>query len=114
LTRFRHLSLPRRGSTGLIEDSFRASGLAPPRMTVSTSSINLRTELWATGRFLAVVPEFALRLPRRHPVLRALPLNLPNSRHPMAIRTMKNRQLSPLAELFCERVRAITRPLAKP
>jgi DNA-binding transcriptional LysR family regulator len=99
--------------TTLVSDSFRASGLAPPRMTVSTSSINLRNELWATGRFLTVVPDFALRLPRRHPVLRALPVNLPNSRHPVAIRTLKNRQLSPLAELFCERVRAITKPLAK-
>jgi DNA-binding transcriptional LysR family regulator len=99
--------------TTLVSNSFRASGLAPPRLTVSTSSINLRNELWTTGRFLTVVPEFALRLPRRHPVLRALALNLPNSRHPMAIRTLKKRQLSPLAELFCERVRALTRPLAK-
>lgn len=100
--------------TALIENSFSASGLAPPRMPVSTSSINLRNELWATGRFLTVVPEFALRLPRRHPVLRVLPVNLPNSRHPVAIRTLKNRQLSPVAELFCERVRAVTKPLAKP
>ena len=99
--------------TMVVSDSFRALGLAPPRMTVSTSSINLRNELWATGRFLTVVPEFALRLPRRHPVLRALPVDLPNSRHPVAIRTLKNRQLGPLAELFCERVRAITKPLAK-
>src|SRR5262245_46802238 len=67
----------------------------------------------ATGRFLTVVPDFALRLPRRHPLLRALPVELPNSRHPVAIRTLKNRQLSPLAQLFCERVRALTKPLAK-
>jgi DNA-binding transcriptional LysR family regulator len=98
----------------VVADSFRASGLAPPRMTVSTSSINLRNEAWATGRFVTVVPGFALRLPRRHPLLRALPVNLANSQHPVAIRTLKNRQLSPLAELFCERVRAITKPLAKP
>jgi DNA-binding transcriptional LysR family regulator len=86
--------------TMVVSDSFRALGLAPPRMTVSTSSINLRNELWATGRFLTVVPEFALRLPRRHPVLRALPVDLPNSRHPVAIRTLKNRQLGPLANSF--------------
>jgi DNA-binding transcriptional LysR family regulator len=96
----------------LVADSFRSAGLSPPRMAVSTSSINLRNELWATGRFLTVVPDFALRLPRRHPLLRALPVELPNSRHPVAIRTLKNRQLSPLAQLFCERVRALTKPLA--
>ena len=38
---------------------------------------------------------------------------LANSQHPVAIRTLKNRQLSPLAELFCEQVRAFTKPLAK-
>jgi DNA-binding transcriptional LysR family regulator len=97
----------------LVANAFRASGIAPPRMTVSTSSINLRNELWATGRFITVVPEFALRLPRRHPLLRALPVDLPNSRHPVAVRTLTNRSLSPLAQLFIERVRALTKPLAK-
>ena len=75
--------------TTLVSDSFRASGLAPPRMSVSTSSTNLRNELSATGRFLTVIPEFALR---RHPVLRALPIELPNSRHPVAIRTSRHHQ----------------------
>ena len=97
----------------LVADSFRSVGLPPPRMAVSTSSYNLRNELGATGRFLTVVPDFGLRLPRRHAVLRALPVELPNSRHPVAIRTLKNRQLSPLAQLFCQRVRALTKPLAK-
>ncbi len=97
----------------LVANGFRASGIAPPRMSVSTSSINLRNELWATGRFITVVPEFALRLPRRHPLLRALPVDLPNSRHPVAVRTLTNRSLSPLAQLFIERVRALTKPLAK-
>ncbi|MEQ1718446.1 MAG: LysR family transcriptional regulator [Hyphomicrobium sp.] len=100
--------------TTLVSNSYHATGLAPPRMAVTTSSINLRNEMLATGRFLTVVPAFALRLPRRHPVLRALPVDLANSRHPVVIRTLKNRQLSPLAELFCERVRAIIKPLAKP
>ncbi len=96
-----------------VAGSFRASGLAPPQMTVSTSSINLRNELWATGRFVTVLPGFALRLPRRHPLLRALPVDLANAQQPVAIRTLKNRQLSPLAEMFCERVRTIIKPLAR-
>jgi DNA-binding transcriptional LysR family regulator len=98
----------------LIADSFRARGLGLPRISVSTISTSLRNELAATGRFLTAMPGFALRLPRRHPFLRALPLELPNSQHPVAIRTLHNRSLSPLAQLFCERVRAITKPLARP
>jgi LysR family pca operon transcriptional activator len=97
----------------LVGETFRASGLAPPRPTVSSPSLAVRNELLATGRFLTVVPGFLLRLPRTHPSLRALPVELPNARHAIAIITLKNRELSPLAELFCEHVRAFTKPLAK-
>jgi DNA-binding transcriptional LysR family regulator len=90
---------------------FRASGLPMPQLTVSTVSVNLRNELLATGRFLTVFPGFSLRLPRRHPLLRALPVELPNTRIPIAIVTLKNRTLSPIAELFIDKVRDITRPL---
>jgi DNA-binding transcriptional LysR family regulator len=97
----------------LVADSFRAAGMPPPRMAVSTSSISLRNEAWATGRFMTVIPEFALRLPRRHPLLRALPVDLPNARHPVALRTLRMRELSPPAKLFAEAVRALAKPLAK-
>lgn len=99
--------------SSLVTQSFHAAGLKPPRLTVSTVSINLRTELLATGRFVTVVPGFSLKLPRRHAILRALPVMLPNSRHPIAIVTVKNRELSPLARLFCDHVRVLTKPLAK-
>jgi DNA-binding transcriptional LysR family regulator len=92
---------------------FRARGLAPPRLAVSTLSINLRNELLATGRFLAIVPGFHLRLPRPHPFLRTLPVELPDTRVPIAITTLKNRAPSSAAQLFIEHVRAITKPLAK-
>jgi DNA-binding transcriptional LysR family regulator len=97
----------------LVSNSFRAAGLAPPRLAVSTVLVNLRNDLLATGRFLTVVPSFPLRLPRGYHSLRALPVTLPNSRHPVAIWTLKNRKLSAAAQLFCERVRALTKPLAK-
>jgi DNA-binding transcriptional LysR family regulator len=97
----------------LVADRFRACGLAPPRLAVTSESINLRNELIATGHFLTVLPGFALRLPRRHPFLRVLPVELPDTRMPIAIVTLKNRSLSPIARLFIERVRAITKPLAE-
>jgi DNA-binding transcriptional LysR family regulator len=97
----------------LIADAFRASGLEPPRLTVSTSSLGLRSELLATGRFFTVVPSFSLRLPRRHSTLKAMPVELPNTRRPIGIVTVRNRSPSPLAQLFLDRVREIIKPPAK-
>jgi hypothetical protein len=34
-------------------------------------------------------------------------------RHPIRVITLKNRSLSPLAQLFRERVRVLTKPLAR-
>jgi len=95
-----------------LTDSFGESGLAPPHVSVVTHSINMHNELAASGRFLTPVPSFALKLPRSNPLLRALPVALPNSRHRIGIRTLQNRSLTPLAQLFIERVRAFTKPLA--
>jgi len=93
--------------------AFQESGLAPPQLTVTSSATNLRSELLATGKFLSIVVGFSLKLPRTHPFLRALPVSLPNSRHPVAIITLKDRELSPRAVLFMERVRAVTKRLGK-
>lgn len=97
----------------LVAERFRAYGLEPPRLAVTSASHNLRNELMATGHFLTVLPGFSLRLPRKHPFLRALPVELPDTRMPIAIITLKNRALSPIARLFIERVRAITKPAAR-
>jgi DNA-binding transcriptional LysR family regulator len=97
----------------LVAEAFRSVGFAPPRLTVATTSFNLRSELLSTGRFLTIVPGFSMRLPRRHPWLRALPVEFPNVRHQVVIVTLKGRSLSPLAQLFIERVRDLVRPLTK-
>jgi DNA-binding transcriptional LysR family regulator len=91
---------------------FRAAGLDPPRLTVEATSIILRNELLATERFLTVVVSFSLLLPRKHPVLKALPVKLPDIRQPVGITTLKNRSLSPVAQMFIESVRELVKPLA--
>src|SRR4029079_13211536 len=65
-----------------------------------------------TGRFLTVLPGCTLKLPRKHPSLRALPVEFPNIRHQIAVLTLKGRSLSPLAQVFIERVRALVQPLS--
>jgi len=94
-------------------DAFRAAGYAPPRITVATTSSNLRGEMLATGRYLSMVPRYWVMLPRRHPSLRVLPVEFPHTRLDVAIITMKNRSLSRATELFIDSVRALTKPLAR-
>jgi DNA-binding transcriptional LysR family regulator len=93
-------------------DAFRTAGVAPPRITVATTSSNLRGEMLATGRYLTIVPRYWMLLPRRHPSLKILPVEFPNTRLKVAIITLKNRSLSRATELFIDSVRAITKPLA--
>jgi DNA-binding transcriptional LysR family regulator len=96
----------------LAAEVFRSNELEPPRLMISTTSMNLINTLLATERFLTITPSFSLGLPRRHPLFRALPIALPATRHPIQIVTLKNRTLSPLAQLFLDRVREVTKPLA--
>jgi DNA-binding transcriptional LysR family regulator len=104
---------PRENSFGSFAiDAIRASGFAPPRITVATTSSNLRGEMLATGRYLSIVPRYWVMLPRRHPSLRILPVEFPNTRLDVAIITLKNRSLSRATELFIDGVRALTKPLA--
>jgi DNA-binding transcriptional LysR family regulator len=97
-------------ASAAVVEAFRASGIEPPRTTVITPSLNLRNRLLATGRFLTVLPRFALMHPGKHPSLKALPVEFPNAPGTVAVLTLKNRTLSPLAEIFIETIRAIVKP----
>jgi DNA-binding transcriptional LysR family regulator len=108
-------ALPPDGSAvgAIFVEAFRARGLAPPAATVVAESAILRSRFLATGRFLTVIPEFALTLPGKDPSIKALPVELPGARRTMRIVTLRNRSLSPLAELFIDSMRALAKPLAK-
>lgn len=93
--------------------AFRARGLKPPRTTVVTYSMDMRNRLLATGRFLTMWSRHTLLFPAKSPTLRALPVELDNARGTIGIITLKNRTLSPLAELFIKTTRSLARPLAK-
>jgi len=97
----------------VIADIFRANGHEPPRLTVSTLSIHAQNEMLATGRFLTVLPSFVLKLPGGNVPLKALPVALPNAPMPIGLITVKNRTLTPGAQLFIERVRARVKSLAR-
>jgi DNA-binding transcriptional LysR family regulator len=94
----------------LVAQVFRASGLELPRAAVFTTSINMQYKMLATGRYLAALPAYSLRLSDS---LKVLPVELPGTALPVGVITVKNRTLSPLAQLFLDRVRSVVKPLMK-
>jgi DNA-binding transcriptional LysR family regulator len=106
---------PSRGTAfdTLVVEAFRVSGLEPPTPTVYSEAINMRIKLAATGRFLAVVPAGILRFRSNDVSVRMLPVELPSTRWPIGIITLKNRTLSALAQSFVERAREVARASAK-
>jgi len=96
----------------VVLEAFGASGLQVPRTAVA-STLPVRSALLATGRFLSMVPRVVLQFPTRNPVLRGLPIDLPTTFRPLALVTLKNRTLNPVAQLFTEWAREAAKPPAK-
>jgi len=96
-----------------VGEVFRAAGLDFPPAAVVASALELRANLLKTGRYLAIFPEFWLRLPEPHPSIRKLPVELPIESGPIGVVTLKNRALSAAAQLFIETAREVAKPLAR-
>jgi DNA-binding transcriptional LysR family regulator len=92
---------------------FGALGLQVPRARVVSYSLNVRTSLLATGRFLAIIPASVLRFGPAPSAIKVLPCALPPSIQPVAVTTLRNRMLSPTAKLFIESARELAGPVAK-
>ena len=98
----------------LAAELFRASTAAEmPRAPVTTLSIHLCCRLVASGRFVTTLPTSILRFAGRDLSLKVLPIKLPAQPRPVAIITLKNRTLSPVAKLFIECVHQLTKPDTK-
>ena len=97
----------------LARDVFRAKGLPCPRPAVVAYGLEMIVNLLGTGRYLAVHPESVLTFPAKHPFIRKLPIELQIVSGPIGILTLRNRALSPAAQLFIEAAREVAKPLAK-
>ena len=95
-----------------IANTFHAAGLEPPRAQMISFSLPLHYHLLATGRFVTMLPLSMLRFGKHLP-LRQLSVQTPNNPYPFAIITLRNRTLSPLAQLFIEGAREVAKPLTK-
>ena len=97
----------------LIIEAFEADGLEPPIPYVSTVSLTLQLGLLATGPTLTITASSMLRLNAKRLSLKILPVLLRHRPSPVAIVTLKNRTLSPLAELFIKYARDAAKPFMK-
>jgi DNA-binding transcriptional LysR family regulator len=106
--------LPPRGSNieWIAMDAFRTGMLDHPRTIVVTDSPHVRMSLLETGRYLTIFPASALRFSAL-PEIRVLPVDLPKSKVPNGVVTLKERTLNPVAHLFIEEAREAARHFAK-
>jgi DNA-binding transcriptional LysR family regulator len=92
-----------------VVEAFRASGLELPRATLVTSSVPARNRLVATGRFITALPRSMLKFNVRDSAIKVLPIDLPTTRRPVGIITLKNRSLSPVAQRFVASAREVAK-----
>ena len=94
-------------------EAFRASGVDFPRVTAVIGPALVRISLLASGRFVTMCSPSILKFPARRAEIKVLPVRLPIAPVPIGIVTLKNRALSPVAQLFIEHAREVAKPLAK-
>ncbi|QQO17099.1 LysR family transcriptional regulator [Bradyrhizobium diazoefficiens] len=110
-----HWVLPPRESVigSIVTQAFRAGGIEYPRATVVTDSPHMRVSLLETGRFITVFPASALKFLTRGSALKVLSVKLPAARRPNGIVTVKDRAVSPVAQLVIDGARELANPTAK-
>jgi len=96
----------------MVAEAFRARGLDMPRVAMTTFCFNLRTSLAATGPFITAVPSSIQPLDLNRFLLKVLTVDLPAGPCSVVAVTLKNRMLSPVAQLFIDHVRAFTTSMA--
>ena len=95
----------------LVADVFHASSSQVPRNAVVCSSIEISMSLLSTGRFLAVLPLSILRFSLQRGAIKTLPIKVPVQVRPVGIVTLRDRTLSPAAELFINNIRETAKRL---
>jgi DNA-binding transcriptional LysR family regulator len=95
----------------LLADAFRSEGLQLPESCVSTVSMQLYMSLLSTGRYLAALPSSLLRFGPKELPVRRVPIKLQQAPWPVAIATLKNRMMNPVAEHFIAEASAMSAPL---
>lgn len=83
-----------------IHDIFTSAGFQPPRPAVATLSVQLTVSLIAGGRFVGILPMSVARFNVGPHRLKISPVKLTPVHTAVGIITLRNRTISPPAELF--------------
>jgi DNA-binding transcriptional LysR family regulator len=94
-------------------NAFRAAGLPMPPATVVCMTGIARVAMVARGRFLTPTIESVSRFFGKTAAIKALPIDLPGTARPVGIVTLRNRTLTPVAQLFIDSARAAAKVGAK-
>ena len=98
----------------LILEIFHAHEMQAPRPSIVTLSGHLTATLIGTGQFVGLLPRSVAQFSASRAGLRILTMDLPAPRVSTAIITVKNRTLSPLADLFINCARETKTAIAAP
>ena len=98
-------------ATTLLAEAFGAEGLGMPKIQLVTFSMLLRAQMLATDEFITVMPKSALALNGDRFAMEVLRVNLPVRPWPVAIVSLKNRTLSPVALRFIDHLRAFAKSM---
>ena len=97
---------------GLIREAFHGSGVDLPVPKIVTHAIGTKLMILTTGRYIGILPDSVLYFGAKQRGLKVLPVVLPHRPSTVAILTLKNRTLSPLAKVFITAARELAQPLA--
>jgi DNA-binding transcriptional LysR family regulator len=98
-------------NSSILADAFRRANLSGPKVFLSTYSIELRSKLVATGRYIGAFARSTMDPESERP-LKILPIELPPQRWPIVAITLKHRALNPIAQRFIEHLRSIGKAMA--
>lgn len=93
-----------------VAEAFRSCGLSPPVARVVSFSMPLAHHLLASGNYLSMQPVEMARLAKHLP-LKVLDVQFQGIPRSIAIMTLKNRSVSPLAQRFMECAREMAKNL---
>jgi DNA-binding transcriptional LysR family regulator len=95
----------------VVAEAFRAGGLDIPPAAVFTSVTPVRNALLTTGRFVSIIQGSVMSFNLNKPAFKVLPIDLPTTRRPIGVITLKNRTLSPVAQLFIDCAHGVAKTL---
>jgi len=97
-----------------VMEAFQSQGLAMPPIILMSQLLPLRAYFLAHGDYIATFATSILRFNAELYDLKKLPIRLSDRRSIIAMVTLKNRTLNPIAERFTEHIREFTKSMRAP